>query len=198
MGKTTNTLFPVYVKLEEMTVLLVGAGNVALEKLKTIKNNAPHTSVRVVAREISKQFGDYASSCEQVELIQDPYAATFLKNADIVFSAVNDPALSAQIFADAKRYGKLCNSADKPEFCHFYLSSVVAKGDLKIAISTNGKSPTMAKRLKEVLQENLPNELDEIVQQLHVIRSRLTGNFENKVKRLNELTRIIVEDDSCR
>lgn len=192
--KATNTLLPVYMKLEQMKVLLVGAGKVALEKLKAIKLNAPQTRVCVVAKDIREQFADYASSCEHVELINDQYSDSYLKNADIVFSAVNDHVLCAQIYTDAQQYGKLCNSADKPELCHFYLSSVVTKGDLKIAISTNGKSPTMAKRLKEVLQHALPNQLDDVVQNLHIIRSRLRGNFEQKVQRLNELTRMMVED----
>ena len=194
--KTTNTLLPVFMKLEHMKVLLVGAGKIALEKLKTIKHNAPQTRICVVAKEISEPFADYASLCEHVELIKDNYSDIYLKNADIVFSAVNDHALSAQIFADAQQDGKLCNSADKPELCHFYLSSVVNKGDLKIAISTNGKSPTMAKRLKEVLQNALPNQLDDVVQNMHIIRGRLNGNFEQKVQRLNELTRIMVKEEA--
>lgn len=189
-----NTLFPVYMKLEEMKVLLVGAGNVGLEKLKAIKQNAPQTHVCVVAKDVREQFADYASSCQHVELIKGDYSDVFLKNADVIFTAVNDHLLSAQIFTDAKKHGKLCNSADKPDLCHFYLSSVVTKGDVKIAISTNGKSPTMAKRLREILQNALPNQLDDVVQNMHVIRSRLTGNFEHKVQRLNELTRVLVED----
>lgn len=190
----TNTLLPVFMKLEQMKVLLIGAGNVALEKLQTIKRNAPHTCICVVAKEISQQFAAYASLCEHIELIRDHYSDHYLKNADVIFSAVNDHVLSAQIFADAQQKGKLCNSADKPEFCHFYLSSVVTQGDLKIAISTNGKSPTMAKRLKEVLQSALPHQLDDVVQNMHIIRGRLEGNFKQKVQRLNELTRSIVED----
>lgn len=192
--KATNTLLPIFMKLEQMKVLLVGAGNVGLEKLKAIKHNAPQTHICVVAKEISQQFVDYASLCEHVELIKDNYSANYLKNADVVFSAVNDPSLSAQIFADAQQDGKLCNSADKPELCHFYLSSVVTIGDLKIAISTNGKSPTMAKRLKEVLQNALPSQLDDVVQNMRIIRERLNGNFEQKVLRLNELTQSIVDN----
>ena len=88
------------------------------------------------------------------------------------------------------------NVADKPELCDFYLSSVVQKGDLKLAISTNGKSPTTAKRLKEVLQEALSAELDSVIDNLHKIRLRLNGNFEYKVKKLNKLTKSLVESDS--
>lgn len=83
--------------------------------------------------------------------------------------------------------------ADKPELCDFYLGSIVQKGDLKIAISTNGKSPTIAKRLKEVLNEGLPAELDNTLQQMSHLRNSLNGDFAYKVKKLNEVTSILVE-----
>jgi uncharacterized membrane protein YfcA len=90
------------------------------------------------------------------------------------------------------------NVADKPELCDFYLSSVVKKGNLKIAISTNGKSPTAAKRLKEVLNNSLPAELDDVIQNLNQIRNKLNGNFAYKVKRLNAITRTLVDDNGSR
>lgn len=192
--KTKNTLLPVFMKLEEMVVLLIGAGNVGLEKLKAIKTNAPRTKIYVVAKNINEQFAEYAASCENIELITDEYSEQYLKNVDLIFSAVNDPALSLRIFTDAQQFGKLCNSADKPELCHFYLSSVVTKGDLKIAISTNGKSPTMAKRLKEVLQKSIPDQMNDILQSMFIIRGRLKGDFQYKVERLNELTKEIVAE----
>ena len=64
--ENSNTLFPIFMKLEQMKVLLVGAGNVALEKLKAIKQNAPKTRICVVANEISQHFAEFAASCEHV------------------------------------------------------------------------------------------------------------------------------------
>ena len=86
------------------------------------------------------------------------------------------------------------NVADTPDQCDFYLGSIVQKGNLKIAISTNGKSPTMAKRMKEVLQQALPNELDDSITNLNTIRNKLNGSFETKVKRLNEITQVLIDD----
>jgi uncharacterized membrane protein YfcA len=106
-----------------------------------------------------------------------------------VITAINDPILSEQIRNDAKQKGKLINAADKPELCDFFLASVVKKGNLKIAISTNGKSPTIAKRLKEVLNDVMPDQLDEVLQNMHVIRNKLSGNFTDKVNKLNHITR---------
>jgi siroheme synthase-like protein len=88
----------------------------------------------------------------------------------------------------------LINVADKPELCDFYLGSIVQKGNLKIAISTNGKSPTIAKRLKEVLNEGLPGELDTTLEQMSRLRNTLKGDFAEKVKTLNEITSVLIDD----
>ena len=78
----------------------------------------------------------------------------------------------------------------------FYLSSVVQKGNLKIAISTNGKSPTLAKRIKEYLDEIIPDEIDDLLLNMNSIRKKLSGNFEEKVKKLNEITKSLVEKEN--
>ena len=191
--KETNHLFPVFLKLEELRVLLIGAGNVGLEKLNAILNNAPATTVRVVARDISEAFQQLASQHSNVHVIQGTYEASCLDDCQIVIAAVNDIALSTVIRNDAKAKGKLINVADKPYLCDFYLGSVVTKGNLKLAISTNGKSPTMAKRLKEMFAEMLPEELDEVMNNLHLIRNSLEGNFQDKIKELNKITQSLVE-----
>jgi uncharacterized membrane protein YfcA len=84
--------------------------------------------------------------------------------------------------------------ADTPDLCDFYLGSVVKKGNLKIAISTNGKSPTIAKRLKETFNEALPDELDQVLDNMQSIRKKLNGDFDYKVKKLNSITKVLIED----
>ena len=105
---------------------------------------------------------------------------------------VNDEKESERIRGMAKARKKLVNVADKPELCDFYMSSIVKKGNLKIAISTNGKSPTIAKRLKEVFQKLLPDELDDLLDKMSIIRSKLKGDLAGKVKKLNEITEDMV------
>jgi uncharacterized protein len=86
----------------------------------------------------------------------------------------------------------MINAADKPELCDFYLGSVVRKGSVKIAISTNGKSPTIAKRLKEVINDMLPDEMESVLDNMQKIRNGINGDFNEKVKRLNDLTKVLV------
>ncbi|MCW3087290.1 MAG: family transporter [Sediminibacterium sp.] len=188
----TNRLFPVFLKLETLSVLLIGGGNVGLEKLNALLGNSPLTHIRVVALDIDDRIRELAADHPTIILQQKTYDSSDLDGADLVIAAVNDVGLSTIIKNDATRKGILVNVADKPELCDFYLGSVVKKGNLKIAISTNGKSPTIAKRLKEVLTEIIPDEMENVLQDMHSIRQNLNGDFSDKVKQLNDLTRILV------
>jgi siroheme synthase-like protein len=185
---TTNALFPVFLKLEQFRVLVVGGGNVGLEKLAAILRNSPATAVTVVAPIILPKLRELAARHPRVQLHARPYADDDLNDQDFVFVATDDPALNRHIKAATAARRILTNVADTPEECDFYLSSVVQKGDLKVAISTNGKSPTVGKRLRAVLEETLPNELHSLLQNMTVIRRRLGGDFADKVKSLNTLT----------
>ena len=157
---TENNLFPVFLKLEDLRVLLVGGGNVAIEKLKAVIQNSPSTSIHIVSLTINEKIYALASEYPNITIEQKPYALSDLEDVDIVIAAVNDISTSKQISDDAHKKGKLVNVADKPELCDFYMGSIVKKGNLKIAISTNGKSPTIAKRLKEVIHNMIPEEMD--------------------------------------
>jgi siroheme synthase-like protein len=191
-GTDSNPLFPVFLKLENLRVLIIGGGNVALEKLQAVLSNSPETNIRLVAMSISDQIREIAELHDKLSIEQRPYDITDLQHADILIVAVNDLAWSEEIRNDAKARGLLVNVADKPGLCDFYLGSIVQKGSLKIAISTNGKSPTVAKRLKEVLNEIIPGEMDNVLNDMQQIRQQLNGDFSNKVKQLNDLTKVLV------
>jgi siroheme synthase-like protein len=189
--KAGNNLFPVFLKLEKLRLLIVGGGHVGLEKLKTVLNNSPATAIRLVATRISDEIKEIAAFHENVVLIERDFRPADLDHIDLVISGVGNPAVSALIRATAKERGILINVADDPGLCDFYLGSVVKKGSLKIAISTNGLSPTIAKRLKDLFNETLPEELDEVLGNMHIIRSRLSGDFPEKVNVLNEITKVL-------
>lgn len=184
----TNELFPVFLKTQELQVLLVGGGTVALEKLRALLLNSPETMVTVVAREFSDAFIDFAERHETVYLEVRDFESSDIENKQLIITALNDLEISEQIMNLASDAGILYNAADKPELCTFYLGSVVKKGHLKIGISTNGKSPTLAKRLKELLEEHLPDELHDSAIHLNEFRNLLKGDFTNKVKKMNRAT----------
>ncbi|MDE3252779.1 MAG: NAD(P)-dependent oxidoreductase, partial [Bacteroidota bacterium] len=124
----SNHLFPVFLKLEQLSVLLVGGGNVAWEKLNAILVNAPATRIRLVAKEIDDRIHALATGYPHLLLEQKSYTKEVLQNAELVVVAVNDIPLSEQIRSDAKALGLLVNVADKPALCDFYLGSIVQKG----------------------------------------------------------------------
>jgi siroheme synthase-like protein len=192
--QTGNNLFPIFLKLEQLSLLIVGGGNIGVEKLLAVLGNSPAAAIRLVSITINAAIIEVAYQHNNITLIQRPYQKADLDDCDVAIVAVNDPAMSAVIRQDAKEKGKLVNVADKPELCDFYLSSVVKKGNLKIAISTNGKSPTVAKRLKEIFNELLPDELDEVLNNMQAIRNSLKGDFASKVTALNEVTKILSAD----
>jgi uncharacterized membrane protein YfcA len=128
-------------------------------------------------------------------LVQKTFCTDDLCGIQVIIIAVNDINASAAIRDEAKRKNILVNAADMPDICDFYLGSIVQKGNVKIAISTNGKSPTTAKRIREVLNDAIPAEIDSLVNNLHEVRNKLNGNFALKVKKLNELTRPLVEKE---
>jgi siroheme synthase-like protein len=189
----TNRLFPVFVKLEELNVLIVGGGKVAVEKLAAILNNCPSTPIRIVSKSFLASLRKLSRS-NNVKLIKREFDPGDLDGADIVFSAVNDVRTSKLIAAAARRKGILHNAADKPGLCDFYLGSIVQKGNLKIGISTNGKSPTLAKRLKKILEQTIPDSIDETLANLAAIRSSLAGDMKSKVERLNAITSIFISE----
>ena len=93
---------------------------------------------------------------------------------------------------DAKSKQLLVNVADTPELCDFYLGGIVTKGNVKVAISTNGKSPTMAKRLRQFFEEIIPENIDDLVENLNIYRRGIKGNFSQKVSKLNNLTQSFI------
>lgn len=185
----SNNLFPVFLKLENLRTLIVGGGYVGMEKLEAVVTNSPAASITLVATQISNEIKELAKEYPNITLVEKPYESSDIAHHDIVIAAINDPAISQQVVRDAKHKKILVNAADKPDLCDFYLSSVVKKGNLKIAISTNGKSPTVAKRIKEMLNDTLPHEIDDLLNQMQSIRNKMSGDFTEKVKQLNEITK---------
>jgi siroheme synthase-like protein len=189
-----NELFPVFLKLKQLRLLIVGGGYVGMEKLQAVLVNSPAAVITLVATEISGEIKEFVKEYPAVQLVEKPYQISDFDNIDIAIAAINDPVVSRQVAVDARLKGILINVADKPDLCDFYLGSVVQKGNLKLAISTNGKSPTIAKRLKEVLNETLPQELDSLLDNMQNIRNQMKGDFTEKVKQLNEITKSLSQN----
>lgn len=190
-----NTLYPIFLKVHQLNVLLVGGGFVGTEKLSFLLKSSPEAHVTVVSKEFNEEFLELARSASHVTLIEDAYHEKYLGGKHVVIAATNFPEVNKQIHDESKERFILVNVADTPALCDFYLGGIVTKGNLKIAISTNGKSPTTAKRLRELFEEILPEEIDELLENLNAYRATLKGDFEYKVKAMNEITGMLVEKE---
>lgn len=183
-----NNLFPVFLKLEDLDTLIVGGGNVGLEKLSALLKSSPGARVTLVASRIRDEIRQLAASSSHIQLIERNFRVRDLQNKDVVLLATDDAALHDRIRLLARKRRLLINVADTPGLCDFYLGSVVTKGNLKIGISTNGKSPTIAKRIREFLEESIPENTDDLLKNMQAIRARMKGDFAEKVKMLNDIT----------
>ncbi len=190
----SNPLFPIFLKANQLKVLIVGGGYVALEKLTALWNNSKDAEVILVAPAIQQEIKEYLTKDKKLTLLERTFELSDLNGIDWVIIAVGEIGLSEAIRIEAKKFNLLVNVADKPELCDFYLGSIVTKGELKIAISTNGKSPTFAKRLKEVLNDNLPKDIDVSLENLNQLRNHLKGDFQSKVETLNKVTSNLIQE----
>ncbi len=192
---SSNPLFPIFLKLDILDTLIIGGGYVGLEKVSGIMKNSPNANITLVAGFIRDEIYDLAKQYSNLKLVNRNFEAEDLNNRDLVIIGTNDKQLNQEIKEKAKALKILTNVADTPDLCDFYLSSVVTKGDLKLAISTNGKSPTLAKRMREMLEDILPDEVPELLNNLKQIRDRLKGDFEYKLKTLNDLTTTMLKSN---
>lgn len=182
-----NELYPIFLKLHKLNVLIVGGGNVGLEKLSFLLKSSPNANVEVVATTFLPEIEILAEKYN-LTLTKAKFKKKMLKKRHMVIACTDDLLVNKRIYDLSQERYLICNIADTPELCDYYLGGIVTKGNVKIAISTNGKSPTTAKRLREFFEEVIPEDINKMVENLNEYRKTLKGNFEDKVKRMNEIT----------
>jgi len=193
-----NVMFPLFLKLHQLHLLIVGGGNVGLEKLEAVLRNSPMAKVTLVAGEIRRpEILELEKYHPNLKVLVKDYEASDLENKDLVICATDSRVLHETIKASAQAQHLLTNVADTPDLCDFYLCSIVKRGDLKIGVSTNGKSPTLAKRMRQYLNETLPesDEIQTLLDNLKAVRDKLGGDFDYKVQKLNEITASWLEEE---
>jgi precorrin-2 dehydrogenase / sirohydrochlorin ferrochelatase len=138
-------LFPAFLKLAGRRCVVVGAGRIAEQKLDGLISTG--AVVRVVAPVATPRIRDLAQA-GRIDWTQRGFAADDLDGVLLVIAATGNPSVNEDVFRQADARGVLCNAVDEPDRCHFYFPAVVRRGDLQIAISTTGKSPALAQRIR--------------------------------------------------
>ena len=186
-----NELYPVFLKVSELKVLIVGGGNVALEKLTFLLKSSPNARVDMVAPMYRE---DTIALAKEYDIVMHraSYDSSYLDKKHIVIATTDRPEVNELVYNDCRTRSILVNVADNPPLCDFYMGGIVTKGNVKIAISTNGKSPTTAKRLRQFFEDVIPENIDDLVKNLNEYRKTIKGDFEQKVETLNEFTKGLV------
>lgn len=150
------SLLPVFLRLEGRPCLVVGAGSVALAKIESLRGAG--AAITVVSPHANAQVAELA---ERGALVwhRRVFEAADLDDVFLVIAATNASDVNHAVYEEALRRHVLCNAVDDPPNCDFYFGSVVARGDLQVAVSTAGESPALAQRLRREIDAQLPQDL---------------------------------------
>ena len=180
-------LFPMFVKLHGRLVVVVGGGEIAAGKVDGLLKAGGN--VRLIAPTVHLSLASLIRT-RKIEWIPREFTAGDLDGAALAIAATSAPGVNASVFREAESRGIFCNAVDDIENCHFYYGSVVQRGDLQIAVSTNGKSPALAQRLRQELEQQFGPEYAVWLEWLGAARELLRaadGGAESSKQMLHHL-----------
>lgn len=181
------SLFPLFLRLEGRRCLLIGAGNIASQKIEGLLSAG--AAVHVVAPIAGETIGTLVRE-GRVCWTRRTFRFSDLDGAVLVIAATGDPVVNEIVFREARRRGILCNAVDEPERCDFYYPAVVRRGDLQIAISTGGNSPALAQRIRRDLETHFGDHYAGWLSWLGDVRTRLFRKPMDPERRRQTLHRI--------
>jgi len=185
--ETALSLLPIFLKLDGRPGLLVGAGNVALEKIGSVLPTG--IRLRVIAPKAVAEIRQLAAE-GKLEWIEREFDVADIDGNLLVIAATDNPEVNATIFREASRRGILSNSVDDPPHCDFYFGSIVRRGDLQIAISTAGESPAVAQNLRREIDEQLPRDLGPWLSEIGKLRREILSSHPPGEERKSLLHRL--------
>ena len=184
LEETVTNLFPMFMKLAGKQCLIVGAGKVGEPKIAGLLDTG--ALIQVVAIEASHKVREWADT-GKIALEVRPFVPEDLDGKFLAVIATASNALNQSIYREAERRGVLCNVVDVPEYCDFFYPAVVHRGDLQIAISTAGQSPSLAQKLRQQLERQFGPEYETWVEQLGETRRLIRASDLDKERKLELL-----------
>lgn len=164
------SLYPIFLKLEQHKVLIVGGGSIAEQKIEGVLRSA--RDVTVIAPEVTEKVARWARE-GRIKHLKEEYRAGKAQGYFLVIAATDSEVVNRAVYDEARASGALANAVDDPEYCSFYAPAVVARGDFQIAISTGGASPALAQRVRQELERQYGPEYDSWISWLGRTRSAL-------------------------
>ena len=164
------SFYPVCIELEGKTALVVGGGRVAQRKVETLMKFG--ASIQIVSRELTNKLKELVES-KEIHHIGEEFRDEHLDGAFLVIAATDDERLNRKISESAQKRHLLINAVDQPSDCNFIVPSIVNRGDLLIAISTSGKSPALAKKLRKELEVQFGGEYETFLTLMGCLREEI-------------------------
>jgi len=187
------SLFPLFLKLQNQKCLVIGGGVIAEQKTRSLLES--YADITIISPDLTPFL--QLKVDEGMIYHQRRYQPGDLSGYFMVIAATNDTIVNNQIYLEARNNNQLINCVDDPQHCNFYLSSVIKKEDLQIAISTAGKSPLLAKALRKYIEALLPDNIGEELEKLHIIRQQIKKEIGNnealKRQRMDELIQPLID-----
>lgn len=160
--------YPVLLDLEGKEVLVVGGGRVAERKICTLLEYG--AKIFLISKEITNNLHQMVEG-GKIVLLGSEFEEGFLNGVFLVIAATNDKDLNHRVGQSAQTRGLLVNAVDQPRDCNFIVPSIIRRGDLLIAVSTSGKSPAVAKRLRKELEKQFGSEYAKLLALMGRIRT---------------------------
>ena len=168
-----SRFYPVLVDLQGKKALVVGGGKVAQRKIETLLEHG--ATVQVVAKELTTSLEELRRA-GRIEFLGEEFSETFVDGVFVVFAATDDASLNRRVSRTAQQRSLLVNAVDQPADCNFIVPSVLSRGDLVIAVSTSGKSPAFARKVRVELEQSFGEE--------YGLFLNLMGNLRKEILRL--------------
>jgi precorrin-2 dehydrogenase/sirohydrochlorin ferrochelatase len=175
MGK-----YPVFLELAGRRTVVVGGGAVAVRKAQSLL--AAGARLVVVADRIDDMMMALCAD-SNAELIKSRYSKDYLVGAVLAIAATNDRQLNKKIHKDCQELEILCNVVDEPELCDFFVPAVVKRGDLQIAVGTEGDCPAYAGHIRKKLEKIFTDKHGEFLAELETARKRIFKDMPNPADR---------------
>ncbi len=183
--------YPVFLRVTDRPCLVVGGGEIAARKAEGLL--AAGARVTIVSPEIVEEIEGWAAA-GKVELLRRGYEKPDLVGRCLVYAATNDERLHERVAADAEAEGVLLNVVDRPRWCDFIVPSVARRGDLVVAVSTSGRSPAMARRIRLDIESMLTPEYEQAISIFSKLRRHLEQLGWTYEQRRQIFERLLDED----
>jgi precorrin-2 dehydrogenase/sirohydrochlorin ferrochelatase len=180
------------VGLENRRAVVIGGGKVAARKAQALLESG--ASVAAISPQFSAEFVRLAEPQARLELVRRPYRAGDLAGAFLVVAATDDPPVNRAVWGEALQRGCLVNVVDDPEHSNFILPAVVQRGEVKVAVTTGGASPALARRLREKLEALIGPEYGDLARLLAELRPEMQRRFAPGEPRLEAALSLVDSD----